>query len=104
LEHASEITGLNPGKIAILLGNGDQYDDWSFDEDLDIPDYPPMIEHGGYKYYMQSDGYVSQQGGEKRLLHRVLFEEKYGGIPAGKRVQFRNGDKYNVDIDNLYLT
>ncbi|MGH8431787.1 MAG: HNH endonuclease signature motif containing protein, partial [Solimonas sp.] len=36
-------------------------------------------------------------------VHRLLWEEHFGPIPAGHTVVFRNRDKTNTRIDNLEL-
>lgn len=55
---------------------------------------------------VNKDGYIEikvADPGTWRLKHRVIWEEAYGPIPAGHNVQFRNGDKQDLRIDNLYL-
>lgn len=37
------------------------------------------------------------------LKHRWVWEQHYGPIPKGMKVTFKDGDKYNLDIDNLML-
>ncbi|AXF54602.1 HNH endonuclease signature motif containing protein [Salicibibacter kimchii] len=36
--------------------------------------------------------------------HRWLWKQHYGEVPDGKAVTFKDGDKQNVTIDNLFLT
>jgi len=36
-------------------------------------------------------------------VHRMIWEQHYGPIPAGQNVCFKDGNKRNFDIDNLEL-
>jgi hypothetical protein len=38
-----------------------------------------------------------------RMLHRVIWEKHYGPIPEGFRVYFKDKNKDNWAVDNLYL-
>lgn len=38
-----------------------------------------------------------------RAKHRVVWESTHGPIPPGYNVMFKDGDRQNCDIDNLYL-
>lgn len=52
------------------------------------------------------DGYieVKVQGSRKwKLKHRVVWENANGPIPKGYNVQFKDKNKQNTDLDNLYL-
>ena len=52
------------------------------------------------------DGYVEIKVAEPRkwaLKHRVIWEEANGPIPKGCNIQFRDGNKLNVKIENLYI-
>lgn len=52
------------------------------------------------------DGYVEVKVAEPnkfRLKHRVVWEEHFGPIPAGYNIQFRDKNRQNLDLDNLYL-
>ena len=37
------------------------------------------------------------------LLHRYTWMQYHGAIPKGHNVQFKDGNRQNCDIDNLYL-
>lgn len=57
-----------------------------------------------------TDGYLlrkKQMDGSQwdrwEVLHRVIWEEHNGPIPEGMMVSFKNGDKEDLDIDNLML-
>lgn len=52
------------------------------------------------------DGYTYikvEQPNKWKLKHRVLWEEKYGDIPKGYNLIFADGNKQNLDLDNLIL-
>ncbi len=57
-----------------------------------------------------ADGYLlrkNQMDGSQwerwEFLHRAVWEEHNGPIPEGMMVSFKNGDKEDLDIDNLML-
>lgn len=58
---------------------------------------------------VNSDGYidmrVSFEPGARgwRGLHLVLWEDAHGPVPKGHCLRFKDGDKLNVEIDNLVL-
>lgn len=55
------------------------------------------------------DGYVEvkvrdQSSKENfELKHRLVWEEHNGPIPEGYNIQFKDGDRQNCKIDNLYM-
>lgn len=56
------------------------------------------------------DGYLIKKVKERgyqwdrwKLLHRLVWEETFGEVPEGYIVGFRDLNKENCDIDNLYL-
>lgn len=52
------------------------------------------------------DGYVEVKVAEPnkwRLKHRVVWEEAHGSIPPGHNIQFRDGNRQNLSLDNLYM-
>lgn len=52
------------------------------------------------------DGYIEIKVAEPnkwRLKHRVIYEKHYGEIPKNHAVIFADGNKMNLDIDNLVL-
>lgn len=53
-----------------------------------------------------SSGYVYIKVDNGRLVpkHRYVWEQAHGPIPDGHIVVFRDGDRTNCDLDNLYLT
>lgn len=60
---------------------------------------------------MTSDGYhitkVKEEGIQRerwQFTHRLIWEEAHGPVPEGKLVEFADGDKNNLSLDNLILT
>lgn len=52
------------------------------------------------------DGYVEVKTAEPNvfeLKHRLIWVERNGPIPSGCNIQFRDGNKQNFSIDNLYM-
>lgn len=52
------------------------------------------------------DGYVEvkvREPNKWRLKHRVVWEEANGEIPEGYNIQFRNGNRLDCSLGNLYL-
>lgn len=52
------------------------------------------------------DGYVeikTEEPRKWRMLHRIVWEQHNGKIPTGHNIQFRDGNRQNCDIDNLYV-
>lgn len=52
------------------------------------------------------DGYIEIKVAEPnkwRLKHRVVWEQSFGPIPKGHNVQFRNGNRQDCSLENLYL-
>ncbi|WP_222862507.1 HNH endonuclease signature motif containing protein [Bacteroides pyogenes] len=52
------------------------------------------------------DGYIEVKVAEPnvfRLKHRLIWEHHHGKIPPGHNVQFRDGNRGNTSIGNLYL-
>lgn len=52
------------------------------------------------------DGYVEVKVAEPntwRHKHRVVWEQANGKIPKGCNIQFRNGDKTDMRLENLYM-
>lgn len=52
------------------------------------------------------EGYVEVKVAEPnkwRLKHRVVWEAAYGEIPGGYNIQFRNGNRQDLRLENLYM-
>jgi hypothetical protein len=68
---------------------------------------PPNRKPVGSERIDSKDGYVwikVMEGlNSYRLKHRVLWEQHFGPIPKGTNVQFKDGDRLNIVIDNLEL-
>lgn len=54
-------------------------------------------------YYIKKIKNTGIQRERWAFLHRLIWEEKHGPIPEGKMVEFADGNKLNVDINNLFL-
>lgn len=56
---------------------------------------------------LRGDGYIEikvrESGKNYEMKHRWLWKCYYGKIPNGYNVEFKDGDKTNVSIDNLVL-
>lgn len=53
-----------------------------------------------------ADGYIEikvQDPNVFKLKHRIVWEEHFGVIPAGCNIQFKDGNRQNCDIQNLYM-
>ena len=52
------------------------------------------------------DGYIEVKTAEPNvfeLKHRLVWIEHNGEIPPGYNIQFKDGDKQNICIENLYM-
>jgi hypothetical protein len=52
------------------------------------------------------DGYKEVKVSEPnvfKLYHRLIWEQHNGPIPKGYNIQFKDGDKLNTTIENLYI-
>lgn len=48
--------------------------------------------------------YIKVEGKRKLVLkHRYIWEQHFGAIPRGNNIQFKDGNKHNCDIENLYM-
>ena len=66
---------------------------------------PVNHEKVGYEV-VRSDGYVwvkIQEPDKYKMKHRITWEQHHGTIPKGFNVQFKDGNRLNTDIDNLYI-
>ncbi len=55
---------------------------------------------------LDKDGYIYLKVSGKRKLvlkHRYVWEQHNGSIPEGCNIQFKDGNKHNCEIDNLYM-
>ena len=52
------------------------------------------------------DGYIEVKTKEPRTFkpkHRLVWEKENGAIPPGYNIQFRDGNRLNCNIENLYM-
>lgn len=55
---------------------------------------------------VSKDGYIEVKVSEPnrwRMKHRVVWEKTNGPIPVGYNVQFRNGNRQDIRLENLYM-
>jgi hypothetical protein len=52
---------------------------------------------------IDKDGYIQIRISKNvyKLKHRVVYEQHYGPIPEGIKIKFKDGNKLNVNIDNM---
>jgi hypothetical protein len=51
-------------------------------------------------------GYIQIKTKEPNVFefkHRIVWEQHHGKIPEGYNIQFKDGNRKNCDIDNLYI-
>jgi hypothetical protein len=67
--------------------------------------FQDAVIHRGRKFTPAKSGYLRETVGRKesRYLHHVVWEEHNGPIPRGHKVCFRDGDRLNCAIRNLFL-
>jgi len=59
----------------------------------------------GYERLTQ-DGYIEVKTAEPNIFtlkHRLIYEKHYGAIPAGHNIQFKDKNRQNCAIENLYI-
>lgn len=58
---------------------------------------------------VNTDGYIDMRtsfapgGLGWSMLHIVLYEDKYGPVPKGHCLRFKDGDKLNIELENIEL-
>jgi hypothetical protein len=68
---------------------------------------PANTKHDGaistrlHKKYNVSYKYIRVSKGNWQLLHRYIWEQTHGAIPANHNITFLDGDTLNCDINNL---
>lgn len=64
---------------------------------------PSNTKYDGHERIDSKDGYVliRVEKGKYQLKQRVIWENHNGPIPANHVIIFKDGDKYNFDINNL---
>lgn len=66
---------------------------------------PPNAVPIGYER-VDKEGYIyiKVEGKRKLVLkHRYVWEQHFGPIPKGNNIQFKDGNRQNCDIENLYI-
>ena len=60
----------------------------------------------GAERICSKDGYIyikTELRGRFKLKHRVIWEQHHGKIPKGYNIQFKDGNRKNCHIENLYI-
>lgn len=66
---------------------------------------PPNHKPVGYERFTK-DGYIEVKVRETnvfKLKHRYIWEQQNGTIPRGCNIQFKDGNRLNCSIENLYM-
>ena len=63
----------------------------------------PFVEFNGYRYTLRNTGYYGRTNGERTLLHRDVWQSRYGSIPDGYDIHHLDRDRFNNHISNLEL-
>lgn len=69
-------------------------------------DIPKSTRPVGSERICSKDGYIlikTKEPRSWRLKHRVIWEQEHGPIPPGYIVKFLDGNKLNLELDNLVL-
>ena len=61
----------------------------------------PFVEFDGARYAPGKDNYFRKTDGDRELLHHAKWRKAHGRIKRGWVVKFVDGDRMNVEIDNL---
>lgn len=61
----------------------------------------PFVEFDGKRYAPGKDNYFRKTEGDRELLHHAKWRKAHGRIKRGWVVKFVDGDRMNVDLDNL---
>lgn len=66
-------------------------------------DKPHNTKYNGYER-ISVYGYTEVRVSERKFVqkHRLIWEQHHGQIPAGTNIQFRDGNRQNCAIENLY--
>lgn len=114
---AGKKTRFNPGNVS--FNKGKKMEDFLSPEQIEIlkknqykkGQVPHNWKPLGFER-VTKDGYIEvkvrDEYGEKRvknfeLKHRLLWEEINGPVPKGMMVKFKDGNKENIVIENLFL-
>lgn len=57
----------------------------------------------GVEYSPSKGGYLRATSGDRHFLHRAIWEEFHGPVPAAHQVYFKDGNNRNVDLQNLAI-
>lgn len=71
------------------------------------PTCPAVVEYKGLRFSPEKDGYLrctrgaARKAGGTAYLHRMVWEDHHGPIPAQHMICFRDGNRANCAIENL---
>lgn len=72
---------------------------------LEARNFHPKITFDGRSYTPGKNGYyrdtILRDRGEHGQLHHAIWVKRWGPIPAGHQVYFKDGDKTNFALENL---
>jgi hypothetical protein len=63
----------------------------------------PFIDFDGGRYAPTKDGYFRRTTGDRKLLHRAMYEKANGPIKRKHELRFLDGDRMNVVLDNIEM-
>ncbi|HEX3856536.1 MAG TPA: HNH endonuclease signature motif containing protein [Verrucomicrobiae bacterium] len=76
--------------------------------ELNKKKFQSAVIYNGRKYTPSKNGYLRDTvyrggvKGEEKQLHRIMWADLHGPIPAGHQVSLKDGDKTNVTPQNLF--
>ena len=65
------------------------------------PNFRPYQIYDGMKFTLRNTGYYSLSLGDRKLMHRYVYEKEVGPIPEGYDIHHINEDKSDNRIENL---
>lgn len=63
----------------------------------------PFLSFNGEKYTLRNTGYYGKTYGDRKLMHRVVWEYHKGKIPPNHDIHHINHDKTDNRIENLEI-
>lgn len=62
-----------------------------------------VVEWKGRKFTLRENGYYAETSGEREYLHRAIWIDAHGAIPAGYEVHHRDENKSHNSLGNFEL-
>ncbi len=63
--------------------------------------FPPIV-FNGFRYAANKDNYFRKTTGDRALLHHDMWEKAWGPVKNGWEVRFKDRNRMNVVLDNLF--